>query len=78
MIATFRLDSRDGAVMDILSLSPHVEVLEPAELRRVVAEGARAALALHTDDARADAIRGSGSPESGAWDPELVERGRGE
>lgn len=36
--ATFRLDSVDGAVVDVLSLGPHVCVLEPAELRDRVAD----------------------------------------
>lgn len=31
--ATFRLTSVDGARIDVLSLGPHIEVLEPAELR---------------------------------------------
>ena len=38
--ATFRLESLDGAVADLLSLGPLVEVLGPPELRRAVAERA--------------------------------------
>ena len=34
--ATFRLGSLDGAVADLLSLGPHVEVLGPPELKREV------------------------------------------
>jgi predicted DNA-binding transcriptional regulator YafY len=36
--ATFRLDSLEGAVIDVLSLGPHICVLEPAELRDRVAD----------------------------------------
>lgn len=39
--ATFRLDSIEGSAVDVLSLGPNVEVLEPPELRREVAERAR-------------------------------------
>ena len=35
--ATFRIDTVDAAVIDLLALSPHVEVLTPAALRREVA-----------------------------------------
>jgi predicted DNA-binding transcriptional regulator YafY len=38
--ATFRLTSLDGARMDVLSLGPHVEVLEPRELRHHVRDWA--------------------------------------
>ncbi len=37
-VATFRLDSIDGAVVDVLSLGPHIHVLEPRELRERVAD----------------------------------------
>lgn len=36
--ATFRLDSVEGAAIDVLSLGPNIEVLAPAELRDHVAE----------------------------------------
>ena len=36
--ATFRIDTTEGAVIDVLALSPHVEVLEPVTLRRSVAD----------------------------------------
>ena len=36
--ATFRIDTFDAAVIDVLALSPHVEVLAPAVLRREVAD----------------------------------------
>ena len=36
--ATFRIDTFDTAVIDVLALSPHVEVLAPAVLRREVAD----------------------------------------
>ena len=38
LVATFRLDSLDGAVVDVLSLGPHIHVLEPPELRDQVAD----------------------------------------
>ena len=40
LIATFRLDSLDGAIIDVLSLGPHIEALEPPELRAGVADRA--------------------------------------
>src|SRR5262245_57416367 len=39
--ATFRLDSIDGVTIDVLSLGPLIEVLEPPELRDSVADWAR-------------------------------------
>jgi predicted DNA-binding transcriptional regulator YafY len=39
--ATFRLDSIEAATIEILSLGPEIEVLEPAELRTAVADRAR-------------------------------------
>ena len=45
--ATFRIDTVEAAVIDVLSLSPHVEVLAPAALRREVSERLRAAARLH-------------------------------
>jgi predicted DNA-binding transcriptional regulator YafY len=39
-VATFALTSLDGARMDVLSLGPHVEVLEPPELREQVRQWA--------------------------------------
>lgn len=35
--ATFRIDSMDAAVIELMSLSPHVEVLSPPRLRQEVA-----------------------------------------
>lgn len=43
--ATFRLHSVDTAAVDVLALSPHVEVLEPARLREDVADRLRRAVA---------------------------------
>jgi len=36
--ATFRLHSLEGAAVEVLSLGPHVKVLQPADLRELVAE----------------------------------------
>lgn len=36
--ATFRFHSLEGAAVEVLSLGPHCEVLEPADLREHVAE----------------------------------------
>lgn len=36
--ATFRIANFEGAVVDVLSLGPHIHVLEPAELRDEVAD----------------------------------------
>jgi predicted DNA-binding transcriptional regulator YafY len=38
--ASFRLESIDSATVDVLSLGPHIEVLEPPELRQAVADWA--------------------------------------
>jgi predicted DNA-binding transcriptional regulator YafY len=38
--ATFRLGSIEASTIEVLSLGPHVEVLEPAELREAVAQWA--------------------------------------
>jgi predicted DNA-binding transcriptional regulator YafY len=38
--ASFRLDTLDAAVIDVLSLGPHIRVLEPTELRDRVADAA--------------------------------------
>ncbi|WP_310528351.1 HTH domain-containing protein [Nocardioides sp.] len=45
--ATFRFATLGAAASDVLSLSPHVEVLEPPALRGEVAERLRAAAALY-------------------------------
>ncbi len=45
--ATFRIDTVEAAVIDVLALSPHVEVLAPAALRREVAERLRQAAHLY-------------------------------
>lgn len=42
--ATFRIDTVEAAVIDVLALSPHVEVLAPAALRREVSDRLRAAV----------------------------------
>ncbi len=40
LYATFRLGSLEGSTIDVLSLGPHVEVVEPPELRDAVADWA--------------------------------------
>jgi predicted DNA-binding transcriptional regulator YafY len=45
--ATVRIVTLDAATTDVLSLSPHVEVLEPSALRNQVAERLRRAAALY-------------------------------
>jgi predicted DNA-binding transcriptional regulator YafY len=47
--ATFRLESLEGVAIDVLSLGPHIEVLEPPELRNLVAERARRTARLYGD-----------------------------
>ena len=45
-------------MIDVLSLGPHVEVIEPVELRRAVAERARQTAMLYIDPiAQGDEIR---------------------
>jgi predicted DNA-binding transcriptional regulator YafY len=48
--ATFRLHSIEGAVIDVLSLGPHIRVIEPEELRDQVADRLRSAAALYSAD----------------------------
>ena len=45
--ATFRLDAVDGVAIDVLSLGPDIEVLEPLELRALVADRARRTARLY-------------------------------
>lgn len=45
--ATFRIDTVEAAIIDVLALSPHVEVLTPATLRREVADRLAAAGRLY-------------------------------
>jgi predicted DNA-binding transcriptional regulator YafY len=52
--ATFRIDSFEAAVIDLLSLSPHVEVLSPPRLRLDVSRRLAAASARHGLDAGGD------------------------
>ena len=51
--ATFRIGSFDAAAIDVLSLSPHVEVLGPPRLRAEVSARLRAAADLHRRTTRA-------------------------
>jgi predicted DNA-binding transcriptional regulator YafY len=45
--ATFRLHSIEGAAVEVLSLGPHVEVLQPDGLREHVAELVHRAASLY-------------------------------
>ncbi len=47
MEATFRLRTMDGAVTDVLSLGPQIEVIEPPELRREVGRRLREAASFY-------------------------------
>ena len=47
--ATFRLDTYEGALADVLSLGPHICVLEPAELRDRVIERIHGMAGLYRD-----------------------------
>jgi predicted DNA-binding transcriptional regulator YafY len=51
--ATFRIGSFDAAAIDVLSLSPHVEVLGPPRLRADVSARLQAAANLHRRTTRA-------------------------
>lgn len=46
--ATFRLGSTEGAAIDVLSLGPQIEVLEPPALRSAVADRARSTVRLYS------------------------------
>lgn len=52
--ATFRLESLEGAAVDVLSLGPLIEVLDPPELRRSVAERSRRTAELYDDRSGVD------------------------
>jgi predicted DNA-binding transcriptional regulator YafY len=49
LTATFRLDALEGVTIDVLSLGPQIEVLEPPELRAAVADRARRTAGLYLD-----------------------------
>ena len=49
LVATFRLDAIEGVAIDVLSLGPQIEVVEPAELREAVAERARRTARLYRE-----------------------------
>jgi predicted DNA-binding transcriptional regulator YafY len=55
--ATFRLESIEGAAIDVLSLGPQIEVLAPPELRDAVANSARQTARLYCVRGRADVPR---------------------
>ena len=45
--ATFRIRSRESTVVELLALGPHIEVSTPDDLRREIADRARATAALY-------------------------------
>ncbi len=47
--ATFRLDNIEGAVIDVMSLGPHIYVIEPAELRDQVVDRIHRTALLYPD-----------------------------
>jgi predicted DNA-binding transcriptional regulator YafY len=49
LAASFRLDTIDAAVIDVLSLGPKILVIEPVELRERVADSARRMMLLYSD-----------------------------
>jgi predicted DNA-binding transcriptional regulator YafY len=48
LVATFRLESVEGAAIDVLSLGPQIEVLEPPALRDEVTNQVRRTVRLYT------------------------------
>ena len=64
LVATFRLDAIEGVAIDVLSLGPQIEVVEPAELREAVAQRARRTARLYARlvGARARRAQPPGSP----------------
>ncbi len=50
LAASFRLDTIDTAVIDVLSLGPTIRVTEPVELRDRVADSARQITLLYSDE----------------------------
>ena len=50
--ATFRIGSSEAVIVDVLSLGPHVEVVEPVDLRVEVAERIRRTAELYADSGR--------------------------
>jgi predicted DNA-binding transcriptional regulator YafY len=49
LLATFRLEALEGVTIDVLSLGPHIEVLEPPVLRAAVADRARRTARLYRE-----------------------------
>ena len=50
LVVTFRLETFDSVVAELLGLSGHVEVLEPSRLRRAVSTRLKEAADLYRDD----------------------------
>jgi predicted DNA-binding transcriptional regulator YafY len=49
LTATFRLESMESAIADVLALGPEIEVLEPRALRAALAERARTIAGLYPE-----------------------------
>ena len=49
MTATFRLESLESAITDVLTLGPEIEILEPEGLRTALAERARSIAELYPE-----------------------------
>jgi predicted DNA-binding transcriptional regulator YafY len=47
--ASFRLETIDAAIIDVLSLGPNIRVIDPAELRDRIADSARRTAQLYPD-----------------------------
>jgi predicted DNA-binding transcriptional regulator YafY len=65
--ATFRLHSLEGAAVEVLSLGPHVEVLQPDGLREHVAELVHRTALLHPGPRSTSVDRGASVAEDTIW-----------
>lgn len=65
--ATFRLHSLEGAAVEVLSLGPHVEVLQPDGLREHVAELVHRTALLYPSPPSTSVDRGAGVAEDTIW-----------
>ena len=72
--ATFRIGAFEGAVLDVCSLGPDIEVLAPEDLRVAVAERLRAAAAQYPRQ-RVIARRGQDPGADGRLEPHAARSG---